>query len=118
MVQHPAELPHNPVPLQGAHLPRTLLEEHAYLRPAAAPHPLPSPQYTNGVNVNVSSQCSSLPYRGKEQKGRAGYSQLSLRYGLLCWQIVASLQKQVPMLCPLTVFVYFCDIYIMLTWLA
>lgn len=45
MVLHPAELLHNPVPLQGAHLPRTLLEEHAYLHPAAALHPLPSPQY-------------------------------------------------------------------------
>ena len=60
---------------------------------------------TNSVNVDVSSQRASLPYSAKGQKG-AGYCRLTLRSGLLCRQDV-SLQKQVPMLCLLTVLVYY-----------
>ena len=65
MVQHHAELRHNPVPFQGAHLPRTAWDKHltfiqlqlGILSPALS---------TNSVNVNVSSQHASLPYSGKE----------------------------------------------------
>ena len=98
----PCRTAHSPV--QGAHLPSTARDEHltfiqlqlGILSPALS---------TNSVNVNVSSQRASLPYSGKGQKG-ADYSRLTLRSGLLCRQDV-SLQKQVPMLCLLTVCVYY-----------
>lgn len=100
----PCRIAHRPVPLQGADLPRTVRDEHltfiqlqlGILSPALS---------TNSVNVDVSSQRASLPYSAKGQKG-AGYCWLTLRSGLLCRQDV-SLQKQVPMLCLLTVFVYY-----------